>query len=413
MQRYFQVAGCVTRSHDVHIFVWCTGVVAIWRVCLEILNHSLVPILTSPNMPFISHSFNGGFLRWVNYDSAWYLKIIRHGYVITHNLHGQETIAFFPVYPVTVRVLSRVLHTPEIGTGIVLNLVLLCVTVYFVYKLSELLAEKTGYKDKSAIAKFGVLLLMLNPASIFFASLYADVILVLAMTASTYFALKDSYFIAAAFAGVAAGTKSIGIVLVPVLVIMYAQAHWEDIKNWDVIIKKHIPRLVAIGLLAASGLIMYVIYLWHRFSDPFLFIKIEKYWARSPSLHAAAYSIWVKYLELYHVHDWFSNINLSEAYLAAIPIFFAIFGVYLLIRHRLQYAWLVVLCAIVIAMPLSTGELASLNRYVLGLTPVIAYVSVYFYTNKYLKPIMLTAMWVSATLLVIFSTSFLSGYFMG
>lgn len=413
MQKYFQVARNAVNSRDMRILGWCTGVVLLWRICLEVLNHSIVPLLTSPNMPYISHSFNGAFLRWVNYDAAWYLKIIRHGYVISHNLHGQETIAFFPVFPVTVRILSRVLHTPEIGTGIVLNLVLLCITTYFVYKLTELLADKSGQKDKVMIAKLGVLILLLNPASFFFTSIYADVILVLAMTASIYFALKDSYFVAAAIAGVAAGSKSIGIVLVPVLVIMYIQTHCEDIKNWDVIVKKHIPRLIAIGLLAASGLIIYMAYLWHRFGDPLLFIKIEKYWARSPSLHAAAYNIWMEYVGLFRMHDRFSNVNLSTAYWAVIPLFFAAFGVYLLIRHRLQYAWLVVLCAIVIAMPLSTGELASLNRYVLGLTPVVAYVAVYFYTNKYLKPVVLVAMWLSATLLVVFSTSFLAGYFMG
>lgn len=413
MQKYFQVVRNVVSSRDAQIFAWCTGVVTTWRICLEILNHTIVPIFTSPNMPYVDHSFNGGFLRWVNYDAAWYLKIIRHGYVITHNLHGQETIAFFPVFPITVRILSRFLHTPEIGTGIVMNLVLLCVTAYFVFRLTELFADMAGQKGKSAIAKVGVVLLLLNPASFFFTSVYADVILVLAMTASIYYAMKNSYFIAATIAGVAAGTKSIGIVLVPVLVIMYIQTHWEDVKKGTVIVKTHVPRLIAIGLLASSGLIIYMGYLWHRFGDPLLFIKIEKYWARSPSLHAAAYSIWMQYLGLYHAHDRFSNTNLSTAYLAAIPVFFAALGVYLLIRHRAQYAWLVVLCAIVVGMPLSTGELASLNRYVLGLTPVIAYIAVYFYTNKYVRPVVLAAMWLSVTLLVIFSTSFLSGYFMG
>lgn len=413
MAKKFQVVKDAMRSQNMRIFAWCTGVVFIWRICLEILNHAIVPILNSPNMPLITHSFNASFLRWINYDAAWYLNIIRHGYIISHNLHGQETIAFFPVFPVTVRVLSRILHTPEIGTGIVMNLVLLCVTVFFVYKLTELLADRAGHKDKATIAKVGVLLLILNPASFFFASLYADVILVLTMTAAIYFALNDSFLIAAAFAGVATGTKSIGIVLAPVLVIMYAQAHWEDVKKIDVIVKKHVPKLAAIGLLATSGLLVYMIYLWHRFGDPLEFIKIEKYWARSPSLHAAAYSIWMDYKGVYHAHDRLSNINLSSAYLAMIPIFFAAFGIYLLIKHRFQYAWLVVLCALVLAMPLSTGELASLNRYILGLTPALAYIAAYFYTNKYLKPIVQAALWVSVTLLVIFSTSFLSGYFMG
>lgn len=413
MQKYLQVVKGVVLSRDAQILLWCTGVVAIWRVSLELINHAIVPTMNTLSGSAPTQVFSLSFDRWINYDAGWYLNIIKNGYTIIHHLHGQETIAFFPVYPVTVRVLSDILHIPVVWTGIILNLILLVVTAYFVYKLTILMAEQAKRKDGEVVAKFAVILFILNPASFYFASLYADVILVLCMTAAVYFGLKGSFYTAALFAGIAAGAKSIGIVLLPVLLIMYIQANWKDIKNGRVVAKTHIPRLVAIGLLGSSGILAYMAYLWHRFGNPLEFVSVEKYWGRSPSLMAAAHSIWNQYIGILHTHDRLINYNLYGIYLGVIPIGLAILTLYILVKHRWQYLWLVVLTALVVIMPLSTGQLASLNRYVLGLTPVIAYVAIYVYTNKCLRPISLALVWLSVVLLFIFSSSFLAGYFMG
>lgn len=413
MQKYIRVAMKVMHSRDVQVFGWCAGVVAIWRICLELVNQAVLPQIGSPQAFLTAHTFATGFLRWIKYDSAWYLTIIKQGYVVQHGLHGQETIAFFPLFPVTVRIMSASLHTPYIGTGVVLNLILLCFTAYFLYKMTVLLAEKAGRKDGVLLAKVAVILLLLNPAAFFFVSLYADALLVFSMTASIYFALKESYLIAALFAGIATGTKSTGIVLLPILILMYVLANWSDSRNRKLIAKKHIPKIFTVGILACSGLIAYMAYLWSRFGDPLLFIQIEKYWDRSPNLVTAAHSVWAQFIAPFIVHDRYMNVLLYSIYLDTIPIALAIFCIYLLIRHRLQYAWLVLLCSLVVIMPLSTGQLASLNRYILVLTPALAYVAVYVYSNKYLKPILLTSMWFFAALLVILSSSFLTGYFMG
>ncbi len=413
MQKYVQVVKHVARSRDAQILAWCTSVVAIWRICLELINNAIVPTMNTLSGSTSTQNFVLSFDRWINYDAAWYLNIIRNGYKIVHNLHGQETIAFFPVYPVTVRVLSDVLHIPFIWMGTILNLVLLVVTAYFVYKLTVLMADQANRKRGDVVAKFAVLLFILNPASFYFASLYADVILVLCITAAVYFGLKKSFYVAALFAGIAAGSKSIGIVLLPALVIMYAQANWADIKNWRVIVKKHLPKLMAIGLVGSSGMLVYMVYLWHRFGNPIEFVSIEKYWGRSPSLMAAMHSIWNQYVGMLHMHNRLINQNLYVLYLGFIPIALAILTIYILIKHRWQYVWLVALIVLMVAMPLSTGQLASLNRYVLGLTPAIAYIAIYMYANKNLKPVSLALVWLSAVLLFIFSSSFLAGYFMG
>jgi hypothetical protein len=413
LNKYGHLTLRVLRNPDVQIFGWCAGVILLWRACLELINQAIVPIMTSPINLHYSPNFSTGLLRWVMFDAGWYLRIINHGYIIAHHLQGQETIAFFPAFPTLVRYTAKLLHTPPIGTGEVLDLLLFMGAAFFLYKLTLLFVDRSGNKDGNKLARIAVLFLVLDPASFFFASVYADALLVMSTTAAFYFAMKKSWFWAAVFAGVATGCKSIGIAILPALVIMYVQANWDDIKKPEVILKKHVPKLIEIGILGMSGLLVYMAYLYHRFHDPLLFIKIEKYWARSPSLLAAAHGIYADYKGLFITHGLFINTKLSGIYNCAIPIMVGLFVLYLLIRHRLEYIWLVVFAGLVLAMPMSTGELASINRYVLVLTPLFAYTAAYLYSNKYNRPVFVVVLSISTVLLFIFSASFLAGYFMG
>lgn len=415
------------RSVNVQILLWCSGVVVLWRACLEVINQTLVPMMQMAPVPanklaghLLVHRDRGFFenmQRWLTGDSGWYNLIMTHGYVIFHHLKAQETIAFFPLFPDMVRIVSDVLHVSVKTTSMVCNFMLVVGAAFFLYKITEHMAIQARRANPAMLARVSVILFLLNPASFFFVSMYADALLVFCITISIYFALRHSFITAAVFAGLASATKSTGSLLIPVLVLMYVQENWQEIRQIRILVRTHALKLFAIIVVSASGLLAYMGYLWHRFGDPLLFIKIEKYWNRGKvsTLHVPGYIWRTDYVPLLKLHSSLTNIRVFDLYMAAVPIVIMGLILYILIWHRKRFGWLALFSLLTLAMPLSTGQTTSLNRYVLALTPLFSLVAVYFYgsSHKTLRYIVQVWLWVSAILLVIFAASFLDGYFMG
>lgn len=400
---------------------WSAGLVALWRLCLEILNQTIVPFMvnTSTGLDQLRHSSQGfGRLslgRWLMYDANHYKIVIESGYI--PNLPNGTSVesAFFPVYPLAVRYISNLFHLPAPFVGMAINLVLLTFTVFFLYKLTLLLADRAKIKNGQLAAKFAVLLLLLNPSSFFFGSLYADALLVFLITAGTYLALQKKYFKAALLIGIATATKSQAIVMVPALGLMYIVDNWSAIKARKELLT-HVKRLVAIGALGLSGLFVYMIYLWHRFSDPLLFLHVQKYWARKPtSIDGIITTYKDNYADIVGaIVNQPAREYMYHLYLKSLPIIVLGLAIYIIVKHGWKYAWLSLFCFLLIMMPISTGGLLSLNRFVLVLTPLMAYVAVYLYSrNRYWRLAGQACLWISATFLIFMSLCFLDGFFLG
>lgn len=110
----------------------------------------------------------GGFRRW---DAQYYLHIAEHGYTY------ENTLAFYPLYPIFVNWLTNFLLTfvPGISfragallCGIILNVLFFCIAAHLLVQLSRLVLKN----EKMAVTA-GYLFCM-NPASVFFSAPYSE-----------------------------------------------------------------------------------------------------------------------------------------------------------------------------------------------------------------------------------------------
>jgi Gpi18-like mannosyltransferase len=191
-------------------------------------------------------------LQW---DSEWYFKIVTEGYQYNGDPTVQQSIVFYPLYPMLARGLATISGlTPADALLLVSNVAgLLAIVVLF-----KLVREEFG--DQLALATTA--LLSFFPASVLLSAGYTEP-LALLLIVSFFLALKRKYYLSAALlAGLAVSTRSTGVVLLPILL-------WEMWANRDQ--RKFLLALVPCVLLATSGIWLFTIYLWSAFGTPFAF----------------------------------------------------------------------------------------------------------------------------------------------
>jgi len=407
------------KSTDAKLLAWCAATVAVWRVGLEFINQSIVPYLSPPSYALTRDlplpSFGPGLHRWMTWDGGWYNLIEQHGYTILHAFQGPETVAFFPLFPGTVGVLSHLLHLDNFKVGLVVNFVFATLGMFMVYKLTRYFAEQKKIASVDLVAKVGAGMFLLTPASFFLAAHYAEPMLIFFFTTCIYFALQKQFWIAALMAGLASGTKSTGAILVVVVLLIWLGQE----KNLGAYIRKireNIVKLIGISVLSLSGLLSYMLYLLVVYHRPLAFVEIQKYWDFRGTMNPLERLWQHEYSIMGSLYHFGSNINyFSHLYLMVIPIV-SIIIVCLLLRSKMREKyWLSVMIIFVVFSGISTGSLLSINRYILVLTPLLSLAVVYVFASRkqYVHMVGIFVAFLSTILLFIYTTGFLGGYFVG
>ncbi len=140
-------------------------------------------------------------MRW---DAGWYLKIVHEGYSWSGSVRNQQTLNFFPAYPMATRFVSWLVHARRVppavadgwsGTGLsVLAFLVACVYLH------RLVAEDHGQEIASAT----VLLIATYPFAYFYSAVYPEALFLLSAVAAWYH-LKQDQLPAAAVWGMVAG----------------------------------------------------------------------------------------------------------------------------------------------------------------------------------------------------------------
>jgi hypothetical protein len=201
------------------------------------------------------------FLR---YDSGWYLTIARHGYRFDGNNLAQQPIVFYPVYPL----LARFFHY---AFGMDYN-----AAVFMVANVSILLAVLVCYRLLSEdygkqVSYTAIALLSFFPTSYFFSAGYTESLTFLLIVTTLLLLKHKRFLLASCFAGLAAGTRATGLVLLlPIL--------WELWRYY----RPQPARLLAYAagcmVLATSGFWLFVIFLWKSFGSPLAFASNQQAW---------------------------------------------------------------------------------------------------------------------------------------
>src|SRR4051812_18125471 len=178
--------------------IWAAGLgaVAVWGVSSRA--HDFDPA-------GLTAHFGVVFAPAARWDSVWYLAIARDGY----GADGRP--AFFPLYPLLVRGGGWVLGSPLVA-GVVISTACLVVALA---ALHELTRAELG----AGAARWTVIALAASPMSFFFSAVYSESLFLALSAGSLLSARRGRWWWAGALGGLAAATRSAGVVLLVPLVL--------------------------------------------------------------------------------------------------------------------------------------------------------------------------------------------------
>lgn len=206
------------------------------------------------------HPFLDGWARW---DTAHYVALARYGYSAANPSDG-DGLGFLPVFPLLMRAFVRLSGATAndaayaVASIAIANVCFLVAIALFARLSSRILSGHT--------AIYPVILLCLMPFSFFLNAGYSESLFLVLVLGSLGFTLDRRWLAAGAVGGLASATRLAGLALVPALL----WGAWKDgLRGW---------RLVATGVLPATGFGLYSLFtaIWH--DDPRAYFTAQQHW---------------------------------------------------------------------------------------------------------------------------------------
>jgi hypothetical protein len=197
-------------------------------------------------------------------DALWFLRIATKGYMV-----GDGSAAFFPLYPMAVRIVGWV---PGLGP---LGAALLVANASFLGSLLMLHAL-TRLELGAEAARRTVAFAALFPTAFFLMAPYTESLFLLLSISAFWFARRNRWGWAAVVGILAAMTRSVGLLLIAGLAV-------EAVRQWRRDGRSILPRLAA-SAAVALGPLLYLTYWQVRFHDFWAPLDAQKSWGRQSRL---------------------------------------------------------------------------------------------------------------------------------
>jgi hypothetical protein len=280
-------------------------------------------------------------------DIAHYMVVAHEGYLREpfdiENARSRQ-FAFFPLHPLLLWLLSHLTKDVMLW-GSAMSNVFLFIGLYFLHKLT------LAFGFDPQIARRTIFYTAIFPVSYFFSVPLTESLFLMLTVASFYAAKKEHWWVAGILGAFASGTRVIGVLLAPALLIL----------SWQMYRSLQIRKILGL-MLVPLGLVAYMLYSWWACGDPLAFKHAEVRWGRGE------FVFFLTPLIKYLIHPYtilepwhFNLLNAASALLC-------FFCVYVLVRRR-EWA-LAAYAFMAIFLPLSSGILQSLDRYVLIIFPM-------------------------------------------
>jgi hypothetical protein len=243
------------------LLVWAAAVVAVLAFGLSGRMHDFDPAgVTTPFGP-VGDVLAAPLGRW---DSVWYLAIAGAGY-------GGDGVreAFFPLYPLLVRIAGAPLGSALVG-GALVSTALLGVALVVLHRLVALDHDR-------AVARNAVLVTALFPMSFFFSAVYSESLFLALSVGALYAARRERWAWAGALGGLAAMTRSAGVVLLVPLALIYL---WDDGRPSLRVRRRLRADVLWLGLVPL-GLAAYCAFLALQGLDALAPFRAQEVWFRS------------------------------------------------------------------------------------------------------------------------------------
>ena len=324
---------------------------------MALLAPLLVGLLVGCLFPFIDRfayhdTIIPSFLRvFANFDGVHYLQIAEKGYTSTQ-------FAFFPLYPVLIKLISFLLFHNLFYVGLFISLFSFTGFALFIKKYLALVGE-----NNHTIFWF-LLFLFSFPTSFFFVSIYSEGLFLFFFIAYLYFSHRKQWFLAFVFGYFAGLTRFVGLFLSFVNIGLFFQK------------EKRLPTSqlysVCSSLAPILGFLSYGVYLFVKTGDFFAFFHTLPSFGEQRSSNIIFFpQVIYRYVKILITAD--HNTQYFIAILELVSFLFSVgillYGMFLFMKkheknNHLFYA-LAPFSLINIFIPTLTGSLSSFPRYVL------------------------------------------------
>jgi len=200
-------------------------------------------------------------LRW---DGEWYAAIVSQGYQYSDNPAVESSTVFYPLYPALSYAIASL-------TGIDPSIALLLVANVSALGAALLMTKFVKDELGSEIALLSLAFFCFFPSSLFLSAGYSESLFLVFVLLSFIAMAEKKYMLAAAFAGLSLGARSIGIVMIPVIL-------WDMALRSGLPWPRLLPRMALCGVMATSGLLIYAAYLGLKFGHPLAFATSQAAW---------------------------------------------------------------------------------------------------------------------------------------
>lgn len=322
----------------------------------------------------------------VRWDAGWYLGIALNGYDYDPNARStaQQNVAFFPAYPMVVRVATAwlggrimrpdeppsgnrvewqyAIHRRALAAGILITIGAFGWALVYLFRLARSLL---GDDDAAAGA---VVMACAWPCAIFYSAFYTEGLFFLGVVGAWYH-LRERGWLAAAGWGLVAGLARPNGCLLSIPLALLALSDWRAIWRGE----PEARRVAMAGLAAAAapgiGMLIYSAYLYSLTGHPLAWMEAHQAWGRVATDVAGLFT---ERAELIAAQGFYSYSTNQPIELLNATFVFAAAAMAVPITRRFGIAYSVFLL-VMIAPPILRGGFLSLGRLTSTLFPLFLY----------------------------------------
>ncbi len=257
------------RWPDVRELAFILGLLVVTRVALTAIGiflHGLGRLPLAPLNDFTD--------IWNVWDGRLYVDIARYGYSATPlNGQGMANYAFFPLYPLLIRLVAPLVGNYAVA-GLIVSNVCLIVACIYIYRYVSLDGDADAGTAKRA-AKY----LILFPMAFLFSAVLTESLFLALSIACLYYARRGNWLIAGVLGFFVPLTRLPGLAILVPLAYEYLRQHvtWPAATRLPDLRGLFKPELIAL-LLPLVGLGLWVAYNYDLTGDLLGFIHVQSTW---------------------------------------------------------------------------------------------------------------------------------------
>ncbi len=348
-------------------------------------------ILDLSRLPYFLSGFG-------NFDGVHYIRIASHGY-------DNFEQAFFPLYPLVIRMVSIILGGRMVFAGIVVSWFFGGFGLVLLAKYLETIGLK---KDKLF---WTILFICFYPTSFYFGAIYGESLFLFLLFLSLYSLGRHNQWLASIAAFFAALTRLAGVfIFFPFFIELWLNPSRKQIRGEKTTIK------VLITLMPILGLFVYMGYLYQTTGDPFYFVTAQPAFGayRSTTLILLPQVVY-RYLKIFITakHDFRYFVSVFE-FFSFVLMFVAVLSELWQIWKNKKKDWLgsrlglAVFSLVYLLLPTMTGTLSSMPRY--SSMAISAYIFFSEINSRVIKVLLAGLFFAVHTVVLAY---FIQGYFVG